>query len=40
MGEFEIGGLQFDWDDEKYQINFKKHKVRFAQLEFYILLGH
>jgi len=29
MGEFEVGGLQFEWDDEKYQINFKKHGIRF-----------
>ena len=29
MGEFEIGGLQFEWDDEKYKINVKKHDIKF-----------
>jgi len=29
MGEFEIGGLQFEWDDEKYKINIKKHDIKF-----------
>ena len=29
MGEIEIAGLNFEWDDEKYKINFKKHGVRF-----------
>ena len=29
MGEFEVGGLQFEWDDEKYKINVKKHDVKF-----------
>ena len=29
MGEFEIGGLSFEWDDEKYKINIKKHGLRF-----------
>jgi len=29
MEEFEIGGLQFEWDDEKAKINVKKHGIYF-----------
>ena len=29
MGEFELAGLNFEWDDEKAEINRKKHGVRF-----------
>ena len=29
MGELEIEGLKFEWNDEKYQINIKKHGIRF-----------
>lgn len=29
MGEFEIGGLNFEWDDEKAKINVKKHGIYF-----------
>lgn len=29
MGELELRGLEFEWDDEKYQINIKKHGIRF-----------
>lgn len=29
MGELEFRGLEFEWDDEKAKINFKKHGVRF-----------
>lgn len=29
MGEFELAGLNFEWDDEKYRINIKKHGIRF-----------
>ena len=29
MGEIEIGNLIVEWDDEKYQINVKKHGIYF-----------
>ena len=29
MGEYSIEGLNFEWDDEKYQLNIKKHGIRF-----------
>ena len=29
MGELELAGLNFEWDDEKYKINIKKHGIRF-----------
>ena len=29
MGEFELAGLNFEWDDEKYQVNVKKHGIYF-----------
>lgn len=29
MGEIELEGLSFEWDDEKYQINIKKHGIYF-----------
>ena len=29
MGEYEVGGLKFEWDDEKAKINVKKHGIRF-----------
>ena len=29
MGEYSLEGLNFEWDDEKYQINIKKHGIRF-----------
>lgn len=29
MGELELEGLNFEWDDEKYQINVKKHGIYF-----------
>lgn len=29
MGEFEVGGLKFEWDDEKAKINIKKHEIYF-----------
>jgi len=29
MGEYSIEGLNFEWDDKKYQINIKKHGIRF-----------
>ena len=37
MGEVEIRGIEFEWDDEKAKINLKKHGVRFevAMLVFF-----
>ena len=29
MGEYSIEGVNFEWDDEKYQLNIKKHGVYF-----------
>ena len=29
MGEVEIRGIEFEWDDEKYKINIKKHGIYF-----------
>ena len=29
MGEYSLNGLNFEWDDEKYQLNVKKHDVTF-----------
>ena len=29
MGEFSFEGFEFEWDDEKYQINIKKHGIYF-----------
>ena len=29
MGELELEGLNFEWDDEKYKINIKKHGIYF-----------
>ena len=29
MGEFSFKGFEFEWDDEKYQINIKKHGIYF-----------
>ena len=29
MGEIELGGLIIEWDDEKYQLNVKKHGIYF-----------
>jgi len=29
MGEFEVDSLKFEWDDEKYKINVKKHEIYF-----------
>lgn len=29
MGEYSIEGVNFEWDDEKYQLNVKKHGVYF-----------
>ena len=29
MGEFSLEGLSFEWDDEKYRINVKKHGIHF-----------
>lgn len=29
MGEYTLEGLNFEWDDEKYQLNIKKHGIRF-----------
>ena len=29
MGELELEGLNFEWDDEKYKINVKKHGIYF-----------
>ena len=29
MGEYSLEGLNFEWDDEKYQINIKKHGIYF-----------
>lgn len=29
MGEFSIEGYNFEWDDEKYKINIKKHGIYF-----------
>ena len=29
MGEYSFEGFEFEWDDEKYQINIKKHGIRF-----------
>ena len=28
MGEFSLEGFEFEWDDEKYQLNIKKHGIR------------
>lgn len=37
MGEYEVGGLKFEWDDEKAKINVKKHEIYFedAALAFF-----
>ena len=29
MGEYSLESLKFEWDDEKYQINIKKHGIYF-----------
>ena len=29
MGEYEVGGIKFEWDDEKYALNVKKHDITF-----------
>ena len=29
MGEYTLESLKFEWDDEKYQINIKKHGIYF-----------
>lgn len=29
MGEFNLEGFKFEWDDEKYKINVKKHGIYF-----------
>ena len=29
MGEYLLEGYSFEWDDEKYQANIKKHGIRF-----------
>jgi len=29
MGEIEIGEYIIEWDDEKAEINWKKHKIKF-----------
>lgn len=29
MGEYSLAGLNFEWDDEKYRINVKKHRIYF-----------
>ena len=29
MGEYSLNGLNFEWDDEKYKINIKKHGIYF-----------
>ena len=29
MGYYELGDYKFEWDDEKYKINVKKHDVTF-----------
>lgn len=34
---FEIEDYQFEWDSEKAEINFKKHKVRFETAVFAFL---
>ena len=31
MGEIEIENYQFEWDDEKNEKNFKKHKIHFEE---------
>ena len=37
MGEFEVDSLKFEWDDEKAEINIKKHGIYFedAALVFF-----
>ena len=37
IGEFEVGGLKFEWSDEKAEINIKKHGIYFedAALVFF-----
>ena len=37
MGEFEVGGIKFEWDDEKAKLNVKKHEIYFedAALVFF-----
>ena len=37
MEEYEVGGLKFEWDDEKAKINVKKHEIYFedAALVFF-----
>lgn len=30
MGEIELDGLIIEWDDDKAEKNFKKHRVRFS----------
>ena len=37
MEEYEVGGLSFEWDDEKAKINVKKHGIYFedAALVFF-----
>ena len=29
MGEIELGGLIIEWDDNKAELNYKKHGIRF-----------
>ena len=29
MGEYSLESLKFEWDDEKYQLNIRKHGIRF-----------
>ena len=28
---FELEGLQFEWDEEKYAVNLRKHRIRFEE---------
>jgi len=28
---FELDGLQFEWDEEKYAVNLRKHSIKFEE---------
>ena len=37
MGEIELEGLQVEWDDEKAELNWKKHGIAFEDAAFVFL---
>ena len=40
MGEYSLEGFNFEWDDEKYQLNVKKHGVYFEDAAHIFLDEH